>query len=99
MLPAHGETDRLTRNRAVELLDHHRERLDRVADLVAAGAESAFEVARRMRWTRRERTLDELETVHQMTAVLEVLAHLELLATQGILTTHDSDAGCAFSVG
>jgi hypothetical protein len=52
-----------------------------------------------MRWTRRECTLDELETVHQMTAVLEVLAHLELLATQGILTAHDSDAGCAFSVG
>jgi glyoxylase-like metal-dependent hydrolase (beta-lactamase superfamily II) len=98
MLPAHGVADRLTRGRAVELLDHHRERLDRVADLVAAGAVTAFEVARRMRWTRHERTLDELGTVHQMTAVLEVLAHLELLATQGILTTHDSDAGCAFSV-
>jgi glyoxylase-like metal-dependent hydrolase (beta-lactamase superfamily II) len=98
MLPAHGEADRLTRGRAQELLDHHRERLDRVADLVAAGAVTAFEAAQRMRWTRHERSLEELDIVHRMAAVLEVHAHLDLLVAQGILTVHDSEESCAFSV-
>jgi hypothetical protein len=98
MLPAHGEANRLTRSRAQELLDHHRERLDRVAELVAAGAGTAFEAARCMRWTRRERRLDELDTVHRMTAVLEVLAHLDLLVAEGVLTAHNYETGCAFAV-
>ncbi|MCX8564898.1 MBL fold metallo-hydrolase [Mycolicibacterium mucogenicum] len=90
MLPAHGGTDHYTRRRAQELLDHHDERLSIVADLVSSGAATAFEVAARMRWTRRDRALTELETVHQMTAVLEVLAHLELLVTQGLLCVDES---------
>lgn len=98
MLPAHGDVDHRTRERARELLDHHDERLSIVADLVGAGAQTAYEVASRMRWTRRERTLTELETVHRMTAVLEVQAHLDLLVTHEILRADHTAEVSVFTV-
>lgn len=97
MLPAHGTTTGTTRVRAAELLDHHRERLQQIADLVDAGASTAYEVASRMTWTRRERNLDELNVVHRMTAVLEVQSHLSLLAHTGALTERDQDGIGVFS--
>jgi hypothetical protein len=53
----------------------------------------------RMRWTRRSRTLTELDTVHQMTAVLEVQAHLDLLVSQGLLHVDTSGDVSVFTVG
>lgn len=98
MLPAHGDTDQRTRQRAQQLLDHHDARLTTIADLVAAGASTAFEAARRMRWTRSERSLSELETIHQMVAVLEVSAHLELLVSTGVLRAEESGEVTTFAV-
>lgn len=98
MLPAHGDTDHRTRHRAQELLDHHDARLTIIADLVAAGASTAFEAAGRMRWTRYERALAELGTIHQMVAVLEVSAHLELLVSTGVLRADDSGEVTTFAV-
>jgi glyoxylase-like metal-dependent hydrolase (beta-lactamase superfamily II) len=98
MLPAHGDTDHRTRQRAQELLDHHDARLTTIADLVVAGASTAFEAARRMRWTRSERSLSELETIHQMVAVLEVSAHLELLVSTGVLRADESGEVTTFAV-
>jgi glyoxylase-like metal-dependent hydrolase (beta-lactamase superfamily II) len=83
MLPAHGLVQDSTWSRVEALLDHHAQRLQVIADLVAAGEPTAYAIARRMTWTRHERTLDELGAVHGMTAVLEVAAHLELLGTLG----------------
>jgi glyoxylase-like metal-dependent hydrolase (beta-lactamase superfamily II) len=91
MLPAHGAVTDEVGSRAEELLVHHEQRLKEVLGLVAAGAETAYDVARQMRWTRRERTLDSLGTVHGMTAVLEVVAHLELLVTQELILAEDID--------
>ena len=88
MLPAHGATDRATRGRAAELLVHHRNRLEVIGDLVAAGASTAFDVAARMRWTRHDRALEDLDVVHRMTAVLEVLSHLELLVYDKAVISH-----------
>jgi glyoxylase-like metal-dependent hydrolase (beta-lactamase superfamily II) len=87
MLPAHGAVTDEVGSRVAELLTHHEQRLDEILGLVAAGAETAHDVARQMRWTRRECALDELGTVHSMAAVLEVAAHLELLETQGALAS------------
>jgi glyoxylase-like metal-dependent hydrolase (beta-lactamase superfamily II) len=97
MLPAHGHTDGTTRTRAQELLDHHRDRLQHVADLVDDGCATAFEVASRMTWTRRERTLDELNVVHRMTAILEVQSHLLLSVHTGALTRQDADGVDVFA--
>lgn len=86
MLPAHGTTARTTHARAQELLEHHETRLRQIGDLVVAGSSTALQVASEMRWTRRERTLDELEIVHRMTAVLEVQSHLDLLEVRNVVT-------------
>ena len=85
MLPAHGAITPSVKARAEELLDHHRDRLERARELVEAGNSTAYEVARQMLWTRHDRTVDELGPVHGMTAILEMLAHLELLVTRGVL--------------
>jgi len=97
MLPAHGAADRATRGRAAELLAHHRSRLKLIGDLVAAGASTAFEAASRMRWTRHERALDDLDVVHRMTAVLEVLSHLELLVFDKALISADHNGVDVFT--
>lgn len=89
MLPAHGDVTPSVRARAEELIDHHRDRLDAIHALVATGCSTAYDVAKRMSWTRHERTIDELGSVHGMTAILEVLAHLELLVARGVLTCEE----------
>jgi glyoxylase-like metal-dependent hydrolase (beta-lactamase superfamily II) len=98
MLPAHGSTDRHTRVRAEELLVHHHERLGVVSELVASGASTAWEVASKMVWTRRDRAIGDLDVVHQMVAVLEVLSHLDFLVAEGSMSSHESDGIAAFSL-
>jgi len=92
MLPAHGVVTASVKARAEELLDHHRDRLESARELVAAGNSTAYQVAQRMRWTRHDRTVDELGAVHGMTAILEILAHLELLVAQGVLARTEAGA-------
>jgi glyoxylase-like metal-dependent hydrolase (beta-lactamase superfamily II) len=91
MLPAHGAVTGEVGSRVEELLTHHDQRLDEIRDLVSAGAETAHDVARQMRWTRHEKRLGELGAVHGMAAVLEVVAHLELLVAQYVIEPDDSD--------
>lgn len=83
LLPAHGPVRASTHGRVREILDHHRERLDEVTELLATGATNAYEVARRLPWTRHRRQLDNLQLEHQMSAVMEIEAHLDLLAHIG----------------
>jgi glyoxylase-like metal-dependent hydrolase (beta-lactamase superfamily II) len=90
MLPAHGHVTPSVKAHVDELLDHHRNRLELVGELVAAGSSSAYEVSRHMTWTRHERTIDELGAVHGMTAILEVAAHLDVLVARGALTRQES---------
>jgi glyoxylase-like metal-dependent hydrolase (beta-lactamase superfamily II) len=98
MLPAHGAVVGDVGSRVEELLDHHRQRLDEVTDIVRHGARTAYEVARQMRWTRRALHIDELGTVHAMTAVLEVLAHLDLLAARDVVYRDDSAPALEYEV-
>jgi glyoxylase-like metal-dependent hydrolase (beta-lactamase superfamily II) len=98
MLPAHGAVVDDVGSRVEELLEHHRQRLDEVTELVRHGANTAYEVARQMRWTRRALHIDELGTVHGMTAVLEVLAHLDLLAARDVVYRDDSAPALQYAV-
>jgi glyoxylase-like metal-dependent hydrolase (beta-lactamase superfamily II) len=82
LLPAHGSVAPSVHARIDQLVDHHGRRLDETAAAVAAGADTAFEVAGRLRWTRRGRTLDELDQFNQMLAISETGAHLTLLVAQ-----------------
>lgn len=94
LLPAHGPVADSVHARVDELLSHHADRLDRCAAAVAGGAATAFDVARRLRWTRHARRLDDLDVFNQMLAVTETRAHLALLAAQGRLT-ESRDGGLA----
>jgi glyoxylase-like metal-dependent hydrolase (beta-lactamase superfamily II) len=99
MLPAHGAVTPSVRTRAEALLEHHRDRLDRVGELVASGCSTAYAVSNRMLWTRHDRTVDELGAVHGMTAILEVVAHLDLLVARGLLTRVKSGLVNHYAVG
>jgi glyoxylase-like metal-dependent hydrolase (beta-lactamase superfamily II) len=85
LLPAHGPTRDHVHARVDELIEHHRTRLAHVVTAVRSGSRTAHEVAEQLRWTRRERTLTELDPFNQMLAVLESAAHLEVLVERGAL--------------
>ena len=74
-----------------ELIAHHGARLDETEAAILGGAQTAYEVAARLRWTRRERALDDLDPFNQMLAITETAAHLQLLAAQGRVTRQEAD--------
>ena len=83
LLPAHGPATQSVHARVDELLAHHEWRLDATLTALAAGASTAHEVADRLTWTRRHRTLSDLDLFNRMLAVLESVAHLEVLVERG----------------
>ncbi|GGQ41018.1 glyoxylase-like metal-dependent hydrolase (beta-lactamase superfamily II) [Actinomadura coerulea] len=89
LLPAHGPVRPSVHTRIDELLEHHAERLDAAAAQVRAGRATAFEVAAAMPWTRRRRSLGDLDAFSRMLAVLEIEAHLDVLADRGVLDAHE----------
>ncbi len=91
MLPAHGPVSASVHTRIDELLEHHRKRLESMAEQVLAGASTAFDAASRIGWTRHGRSLSEMDAFNQMLAVLETAAHLDLLVSQGKLTVRIDD--------
>jgi glyoxylase-like metal-dependent hydrolase (beta-lactamase superfamily II) len=82
LLPAHGPVTESVHARVDELVAHHGARLDETEKAIRAGATTAFEAASQLRWTRRERKVEELDPFNQMLAIAETAAHLELLAAQ-----------------
>ncbi len=100
LLPAHGPETSSVHARVDELLDHHEQRLTETAKAAEQGADSAFEVARILRWTRRHRRFDDLDPFNQMLATTETMAHLDVLVLRGWLTVSVSDDGVAhYAVG
>jgi glyoxylase-like metal-dependent hydrolase (beta-lactamase superfamily II) len=87
LLPAHGSVADSSHRRIDELTAHHAHRLDACADVIARGAGTAYEAARALTWTRRERHFDELDRFNQMMAVMETAAHLDVLVRDGRLTS------------
>lgn len=86
LLPAHGPVTNSVHARVDELVAHHGARLDETEKAIRSGASTAFEAASKLRWTRRERQVEELDPFNQMLAVAETAAHLELLVAQGRIT-------------
>lgn len=91
LLPAHGPVTDSTHARIDALLAHHEERLTDTAEAVAGGANTAFEVAGVLGWTRRKRRFDELDLFNQILAIHETAAHLEVLVERGWLVRTVSD--------
>jgi glyoxylase-like metal-dependent hydrolase (beta-lactamase superfamily II) len=91
LLPAHGPVMASSHERIDELVAHHDVRLDQSLEAVRAGATTAYDAARLLPWTRRERRYDELHVFDAVLACFETLAHLELLALQGRIARVDGD--------
>jgi glyoxylase-like metal-dependent hydrolase (beta-lactamase superfamily II) len=98
LLPAHGPVTTSVHERIDELLAHHEARLDASQRAVERGAGTAFEVARELTWTRREKSLADLDPFNQMLAVMETAAHLDVLVMQGRLASEMSDGVAGYSV-
>lgn len=93
LLPAHGPVTGSTHERVNELLAHHDDRLAETLDAVRAGHATPFEVAKAIKWTRRQRLFDDLDLFAQIQAVNETAAHLEVLLVRGQVTRTNSPTG------
>jgi glyoxylase-like metal-dependent hydrolase (beta-lactamase superfamily II) len=93
LLPAHGPVTASTHDRVKELLAHHDARLAETFSAVQAGHATPYEVAKAIRWTRRERSFGELDLFSQILAINETAAHLEVLTVRRQLTREVSAEG------
>jgi glyoxylase-like metal-dependent hydrolase (beta-lactamase superfamily II) len=92
LLPAHGPVTASVRDRIGELIRHHERRFQLVTGAVGDGGSTAFEVAGRLTWTRRQRRLAELDVFNQMMAIIETAAHLDVLTDDGELRSAQDGA-------
>lgn len=93
LLPAHGPVAGSTHERVNELLAHHDLRLAEAHQAVLAGSATAYEVAKAIKWTRRQRRFGDLDLFSRVQAVNETAAHLEVLALRGQLTRETGPDG------
>jgi glyoxylase-like metal-dependent hydrolase (beta-lactamase superfamily II) len=91
VLPAHGAPFTGLAARVDELLAHHATRLAACRAVLGAGPRTAFEVARELAWTRRDRPYDDLDVFNRQLAVAETAAHLDLLASRGSVRVETRD--------
>ncbi|MBW3577449.1 MAG: MBL fold metallo-hydrolase [Actinobacteria bacterium] len=82
-LPAHEWRFHGLAARVDELLRHHEQRLAEITDIAAAGAQTAWEMAQRLSWSR---PWDRIEGFMRRMAVAEVHAHLLLLERRGVVS-------------
>ncbi|MGD0247148.1 MAG: MBL fold metallo-hydrolase [Streptosporangiaceae bacterium] len=93
LLPAHGPVSDSTHARVNELLAHHDARLAETLAAVQAGHATPFEVAKAIKWTRRQTRFGDLDMFSQVMSVNETAAHLEVLLARGQVTRETSPVG------
>jgi glyoxylase-like metal-dependent hydrolase (beta-lactamase superfamily II) len=93
LLPAHGPTAPSVHARVDELLDHHDSRLAAMLAVLADGPFTAYQVARVVTWTTRNKAFGELDLINRMLAVGETLSHLDLLAVRGLAVAQSDESG------
>jgi glyoxylase-like metal-dependent hydrolase (beta-lactamase superfamily II) len=91
LLPAHGPVSPSSHARVDELVEHHAQRLQAMAAVLAGGALTAYDVAQAVAWTSRQRKLTDLDPVNQALAICETAFHLDLLVAQGEATAELAD--------
>jgi hypothetical protein len=62
------------------------------------GDTTAGRVARRLTWTRRRRSFDELDSFNRMIATCETIAHLDVLVERGQARVENVPDGARFSL-
>jgi glyoxylase-like metal-dependent hydrolase (beta-lactamase superfamily II) len=99
LLPAHGPVTGSVHERVNELLAHHDLRLAEMHQAVLGGHATAYQVAKAIKWTRRQRLFDELDLFSRIMSVNETAAHLEVLHARGQLTRQTAPDGTEFYLG
>jgi glyoxylase-like metal-dependent hydrolase (beta-lactamase superfamily II) len=84
LLPAHGPVSPSTHLRVDELAEHHARRLQAMADVLAGGEVTGYDVALAISWTSRQRKLTDLDLMNQTLAVCETVYHLDLLVARSL---------------
>ena len=97
LLPAHGPVTHSSHARVDELLAHHDHRLALCRSAVDPGGSTAYDVAQRLTWTRRERFLADLDLFNAALASMETMVHLDLLVRQGTLGKEVTDGTAVYS--
>jgi glyoxylase-like metal-dependent hydrolase (beta-lactamase superfamily II) len=98
LVPAHGLVTASVHERVAALLRHHHVRFGQVHEVVLReGGASALDIARGLRWTRRETPFSALDPFNQMIAVCETIAHLDVMAARGELAVDDRDGVAVFA--
>jgi hypothetical protein len=82
----HGATITDHRRLIEERYAFHRDRLDRIAGLVAAGCTTAFDIARKL-WS------DETAAGQPVLVIWEVVGHLDVLVERGTVREDVDDDG------
>lgn len=97
LMPAHGPIAPSTHARVDELIAHHEDRLRLSVDAVRGGAQTSYDVAGELPWTRHERRLPELDVFNAAMATMETRAHLTLLVARGNITARMVDRVTVYS--
>ncbi len=98
LLPAHGPVAPSVHARVDELVAHHGRRLEET-ERALTNADTAFEAAKHLLWTKRNRPFADLDAFNQMLAVIETRFHLALLAAQGrVIEVTDAGGVTHFSI-
>jgi glyoxylase-like metal-dependent hydrolase (beta-lactamase superfamily II) len=92
-LPGHGEPFARLHERVEEIRVHTDRRELAVLEIAGGDAVTASVVARRLPWTRRERSFADLSPWHQEFAMSETIAHLVHLQRRGVMEREDRPDG------
>jgi glyoxylase-like metal-dependent hydrolase (beta-lactamase superfamily II) len=88
VLPAHEYRFTDLPRRLEELRQHHRDRFGEVIAVLREGPQSAWDIASRMKWSRR---WDDIAGFMRRAAVGETVSHLRLLEIDGVVRVEDGE--------
>jgi glyoxylase-like metal-dependent hydrolase (beta-lactamase superfamily II) len=91
VLPGHGRPFGGLPSRVDSLIEHHRQRLSTILDVIATGEQSAYGISSSLPWKGSEAGWDRLAPFERRMAVTEVAAHLEHLHGSQRVTRRNAD--------
>jgi glyoxylase-like metal-dependent hydrolase (beta-lactamase superfamily II) len=98
VLPGHRGLIHNCAARVRELQEHHRVRLNEIMQILANGAQTAYQVAGSMTWDMHYKNWNESPLFQRWFATGEAIAHLEYLHNQGQVKKSSQEKHCLFSL-
>ena len=89
--PGHRDEIRYPRRRAEEIIDFHMRRLDEITSYLRDKDQTAYELAKKIRWRVKYETWDQFPFVERFFAIGETLAHLKYLERRRIVESYEKN--------